>query len=87
MAAAPPQSLPAANAPAHHHIPKALEILGPYIDSPVVIQMLNSFSQNEEVAQKQMSSLRAIFDQVPEARENLSILTQHLQQKSQDNAS
>ena len=86
---APSQPQPAANAPAHHRIPKALEILGPYIDSPVVIQMLNSFSQNEEVAQKQMSSLRVIFDQVPEARENIQILTQHLAQKSeqQQNAS
>ena len=74
---------PAANAPAHHRIPKALEILGPYIDSPVVIQMLNSFSQNEQVAQKQMSSLRDIFDQVPEARENIQVLTQHLAQKSE----
>jgi hypothetical protein len=89
MTAAPSQPQPAANAPAHHRIPKALEILGPYIDSPVVIQMLNSFSQNEEVAQKQMSSLRVIFDQVPEARENIQILTQHLAQKSeqQQNAS
>ncbi|KAJ4322361.1 Transcription factor bye1 [Neodidymelliopsis sp. IMI 364377] len=80
----PPQPpLPAANVPAHHRIPRALEILGPYIDSPVVIQMLNSFSQNEQVAQKQMSSLRDIFDQVPEARENIQVLTQHLAQKSE----
>ena len=83
MTVAPPQPQPAANAPAHHRIPKALEILGPYIDSPVVSQMLNSFSQNEEVAQKQMSSLRAIFDQVPEARDNIQVLTQHLSQKSE----
>lgn len=83
MTAAPPPPQPAANAPAHHRIPKALEILGPYIDSPVVSQMLNSFSQNEEVAQKQMSSLRVIFDQVPEARDNMQVLTQHLQQKSE----
>ncbi|KAF9698047.1 hypothetical protein EKO04_004443 [Ascochyta lentis] len=83
MAAAPPQPQPAANAPAHHRIPKALEILGPYIDSPVVVQMLNSFSQNEQVAQKQMSSLRDIFDEVPEARENIQVLTQHLAQKSE----
>ncbi|KZM27264.1 zinc ion binding [Ascochyta rabiei] len=81
--APPPQPQPAANAPAHHRIPKALELLGPYIDSPVVIQMLNSFSQNEQVAQRQMSSLRDIFDQVPEARENIQVLTQHLAQKSE----
>lgn len=83
MTATPLPPQPAANAPAHHRIPKALEILGPYIDSPVVSQMLNSFSQNEEVAQKQMSSLRVIFDQVPEARDNMQVLTQHLQQKSE----
>ncbi|KAJ4342830.1 Transcription factor bye1 [Ascochyta clinopodiicola] len=81
--APPPQPQPAANAPAHHRIPKALEILGPYIDSPVVVQMLNSFSQNEQVAQRQMSSLRDIFDQIPEARENIQVLTQHLAQKSE----
>ncbi|KAF1359261.1 hypothetical protein EJ07DRAFT_43084, partial [Lizonia empirigonia] len=76
--APPPQPQPTASAPAHHRIPKALEILGPYIDSPVVIQMLNNFSHNEAIAQKQMSSLRDIFDQVPEARENIQVLTQHL---------
>ena len=83
MTTAQPPPQPTVNAPAHHRIPKALEILGPYIDSPVVIQMLNSFSQNEAVAQKQMSSLRDIFDQVPEARENIQVLTQHLAQKSE----
>jgi hypothetical protein len=81
MAPAPTQ--PPANTPAHHRIPKALEILGPYIDSPVVIQMLNSFSANEAVAQKQMSSLRAIFDEVPEARHDMQTLTDHLQRKSE----
>lgn len=80
---APVQVQPPANIPAHHRIPKALEILGPYIDSPVVIQMLNSFSTNEAVAQKQMSSLRAIFDEVPEARHDMQTLTDHLQRKSE----
>lgn len=83
MATGPPQPQPAANAPAHHHIPQALEILGPYIDSPVVVQMLNSFSQVEAVARQQMLSLRAIFDEVPEARTNMQVLTQHLAQKSE----
>ena len=83
MAPALNQPQPPANIPAHHRIPKALEILGPYIDSPVVIQMLNSFSANEAVAQKQMSSLRAIFDEVPEARHDMQTLTDHLQRKSE----
>lgn len=83
MAPAQTQPLPPADAPAHHRIPKALEILGPYIDSPVVIQMLNSFSTNEAVAQKQMSSLRQIFDDVPEARHDMQTLTNHLQRKSE----
>ncbi|KAF1925935.1 uncharacterized protein M421DRAFT_423220 [Didymella exigua CBS 183.55] len=83
MAPVLPQPQPSANAPAHHRIPKALEMLGPYIDSPVVIQMLNSFSTNEAVAQKQMSNLRDIFDQVPEARDNMQVLTDHLQRKSE----
>ncbi|KAF3042709.1 hypothetical protein E8E12_008731 [Didymella heteroderae] len=83
MAPVPTPTQAPANAPAHHRIPKALEILGPYIDSPVVVQMLNSFSANEAVAQKQMSSLRDIFDQVPEARDNMQVLTDHLQRKSE----
>ncbi|OSS47323.1 hypothetical protein B5807_09941 [Epicoccum nigrum] len=91
--AAPPMHVPqqpaaaaaaaAAAVPAHHRIPSAVEILGPYIDSPVVTQMLNSISQNVVVAREQLLSLRAILDKVPEARDNMQVFTQHLQQGSQ----
>lgn len=76
------QSPPAATAPPHFLIPKALEILGPYIDSPVLFQMFNSISSNEEVAQAQMSSLRHIFETVPQARVDLQVLTQHMAEQS-----
>ena len=77
--------LPSAGAPAHHYIPKALEILGPYIDSPVISQMLNSnsFSETPAVAEMQMQNLRHIVEQVPEARTNLSVLVEHMATKGQ----
>ncbi|KAF2998598.1 hypothetical protein E8E13_006714 [Curvularia kusanoi] len=79
----PQQPQPPANVPAHHRIPNAVQILGPFIDSPVVTQMLNSISENVVVAREQLLSLRAILDKVPEARDNMQVFTQHLQQGSQ----
>ncbi|KAH7397421.1 SPOC domain-containing protein [Pyrenochaeta sp. MPI-SDFR-AT-0127] len=82
-----PQQLPIpANAPPHHQIPRALEILGPYIDAPVIIQILNSnLSQNQAVSELQMINLRHIVESIPEARTNISVLTDHLRQKSEAN--
>ena len=77
------QPAAAAAVPAHHRIPNAVEILGPYIDSPVVSQMLNSISHNVVVAREQLLSLRAILDKVPEARDDMQVFTRHLQQGSQ----
>ncbi|CAO2647524.1 Nn.00g084460.m01.CDS01 [Neocucurbitaria sp. VM-36] len=74
------------NAPPHHHIPRALEILGPYIDAPVIIQILGgNLSQNSAVSELQMTNLRHIVEHIPEARTNLSVLTDHLRQKSEAN--
>lgn len=74
------------NAPPHHQIPRALEILGPYIDAPVIIQILGSnLSQNQVVSELQMTNLRHIVEHIPEARTNLSVLTDHLRQKSEAN--
>jgi hypothetical protein len=77
------QPTPPVNAPPHHQIPKALEILGPYIDAPVIVSILGSnLSQNAMVSELQMANLRHIVETVPEARHNFSVLTNHLQQKT-----
>lgn len=72
--------------PPHHQIPKALEILGPYIDAPVIVTILSSnLSQNAVVSELQMINLRHIVETVPEARDNITVLTNHLQSKTEAN--
>ncbi|XP_014557977.1 hypothetical protein COCVIDRAFT_36601 [Bipolaris victoriae FI3] len=72
--------------PPHHQIPKALEILGPYIDAPVIVTILTSnLSQNAVVSELQMINLRHIVETVPEARDNIAVLTNHLQSKTEAN--
>lgn len=78
------QQQPTAPVPAHTLVPTAAaEILGPYIESPVVTQMLKNISLNAIVAREQLLSLRAILDKVPEARDDMQVFTRHLQQGSQ----
>jgi hypothetical protein len=80
------QPTPPMNAPPHHQIPKALEILGPYIDAPVIVTILgSSLSQNSAVSELQMINLRHIVETVPEARDNISVLTNHLRSKNESN--
>ena len=80
------QPTPPINAPPHHQIPKALEILGPYIDSPVIVTILgSSLSQNSAVSELQMLNLRHIVETVPEARDNITVLTNHLRSKNESN--
>ncbi|CBX96221.1 hypothetical protein LEMA_P111400.1 [Plenodomus lingam JN3] len=70
--------------PPHHQIPRALDILGPYIDAPVIVTILGSnLSQNQAVSELQMTNLRHIVEHIPEARTNLSVLTDHLRMKSE----
>ncbi|RAR13759.1 phd finger domain-containing protein [Stemphylium lycopersici] len=74
---------PPMNVPPHHQIPKALEILGPYIDAPVIVTILSSnLHQNAVVSELQMINLRHIVETVPEARDNIAVLTNHLQSKN-----
>ncbi|KAL5117347.1 Transcription factor bye1 [Pleosporales sp. CAS-2024a] len=61
----------AAAAPPHHQIPRALEILGPYIDAPVIVQILAS---NQPVSELHMVNLRHIVELNPEARTNFAVL-------------
>jgi hypothetical protein len=79
----PQQFIPHPNAPPHHHIPRALEILGPYIDAPVIVTILSSnMSQDPAVSELVLTNLRHIVEHIPEARDNIAVLTEHLQQKS-----
>lgn len=82
-----PQSAPAAppmsHTPPHYQIPRALEILGPYIDAPVIVQVLShNISSNSAVSEIQMGNLRHIVESVPEARDNMHVFMEHLAQRS-----
>jgi hypothetical protein len=61
--------------PAHHQIPKAVEVFGPFIDSPVIVQLLSSFPTMSEV---QMTNLRSILETKPAARTDMNVLQEHL---------
>ena len=78
--------MPLMNAPPHHHVPKALEILGPFIDAPVIVDILGSnLSKNQAVSELILGNLRHIVETVPEARTNIVVLTDHMKQKSEAN--
>ncbi|KAF2870177.1 SPOC domain-containing protein [Massariosphaeria phaeospora] len=68
-------------APQHHRIPKALEILGPFIDAPVVVNVLTS---NPTIHEDQMSALRHIMEKVPAARADLAVFAEHMRAKNED---
>lgn len=74
----PPGHTPPLPPPPHHQIPRALEILGPYINSPVIVQILGSSLSQTIVSDTQLSNMRHIVETIPEARTNMSVLTQHL---------
>lgn len=82
------QPPPQFNIPPHHQIPKALEIFGPHIDAPVVVQILiENLSKNEAVSELQMNNIRHIVETNPAARTDMSVFTSALfkQQKSGTN--
>jgi hypothetical protein len=65
--------------PPHHQIPKAMEILGPYIDAPVIKAILDdTLSKNLPPSELQMLNLRHIVEENPDARTNFGVLTEHL---------
>jgi hypothetical protein len=70
--------------PPHHQIPKALEIMGPYIDAPVIVHILvDNLSKHQAVSELQMINLRHIVEENPEARTDFSVLTEHLRKKAE----
>jgi hypothetical protein len=80
----PPLPMPGASIPPHHQIPKALEIMGPYIDAPVIVHILvNNLSRGLPISEEQMMNLRHIVEENPDARTNFDAFTEHLQKKNQ----
>lgn len=74
------QPTPPSNIPAHHQVPKALEIMGPYIDAPVIQTVLTqNLSTNLAISELQMQNLRHICDEHPEARTDFHAFTALLQ--------
>ncbi|KAH5988902.1 transcription factor BYE1 [Parastagonospora nodorum] len=62
--------------PAHHQIPRALEIMGPYIDAPVIAHILaQNLNTNQAISELQMINLRHIVEEHPDARTNFGVLT------------
>jgi hypothetical protein len=83
----PPALAPPA-VPRHHLIPHALEILGPHIDEPVIVQILETnLSSNQVVSETIMNNLRHICDENPEARTDVHVLSEHLRRKAQGTGS
>ncbi|ORY17449.1 hypothetical protein BCR34DRAFT_38673 [Clohesyomyces aquaticus] len=67
-----------ANAPPpHHKIPMAVDILGPYIDAPTAVMVLSAGVSGND-AEKILGNLRAIFEDEPQSRTDINVLTQHL---------
>ncbi|KAF2735886.1 hypothetical protein EJ04DRAFT_490975 [Polyplosphaeria fusca] len=64
--------------PPHHKIPKAVEIFGPHIDAPVIVNLLT----HQPMTELQMNNLMHIVTKVPEARTNIVVLQQHMNQQA-----
>lgn len=82
-----PQPPPQYQVPPHHQIPKAVDILGPFIDAPVVMQILvENLSKNEAVSEVIMANIRHIMDTKPAARTDMKSFTDALfEQKANAN--
>jgi hypothetical protein len=66
--------------PQHHTIPRALEIFGPFIDAPVIIQFL---TYDPNMPERIMENLRHIVENVPAARNDINVLRHHLTLRNQ----
>jgi hypothetical protein len=60
--------------------PRMLELLGPYMHEPSIQAIVNS-NLGSTMTDQQMGNLRHIMDTVPEARTDLSKLTEHMAAK------
>lgn len=73
--------VPPQNIPVHHRNPKALEIFGPHIDAPVIVQLLTQFPDMTDV---QMDNLKHIVEHNPAARTDMNVLQQHMAQRQSE---
>jgi hypothetical protein len=80
--ASPYPALPPAVAPAMSNL--AIQILGPYVASPVVTQILTSVSDMTHV---QLQNLRDILEREPATRTDILRLSEHLAQRQQASSS
>jgi hypothetical protein len=62
----------------------AIQILGPYVASPVVTQILTSVSDMTHV---QLQNLRDILEREPATRTDILRLSEHLAQRQQASSS
>jgi hypothetical protein len=67
--------------PRHHQIPRAIEILGEFIDAPVVVQLLGAEPPPTE---EQLMNIRHIVERVPNARMNLDVFVEEMTRKVQN---
>ncbi|KAF2259517.1 hypothetical protein CC78DRAFT_67505 [Lojkania enalia] len=66
--------------PPHKRNPRAVEIFGPYIDAPVVVQVL---SHMPDMPDHMMGNLKHIIDTVPGALNDTKVLLEHMSLKQQ----
>lgn len=64
--------------------PEAVEILGPFIEAPVTVQVLQN-PASASMSKDQLMNLRHIMENVPEARVDFNVFHQHLMQKMAPN--
>ncbi|KAF2825412.1 hypothetical protein CC86DRAFT_467866 [Ophiobolus disseminans] len=70
---APQQPTPPQNLPPHHQVPKALEIMGPYIDAPVIQKILTE--SGGSVPELILQNMRHIVEGNPAARTDIDVFT------------
>lgn len=68
------------NIPLHLRNPRAVQIFGPHIEDPVVVQIL---SHSPDMPEPLMQNLRHIVETVPAARTDFGIFQQHMAQHTQ----
>ncbi|OCK80910.1 hypothetical protein K432DRAFT_327365 [Lepidopterella palustris CBS 459.81] len=72
------------NPPPHHANRLAVDIFGPYIDAPVVVQSLQANPDMDEI---RMRNLKDILDAEPAARMDMMVLSDYLRRKNGESSS
>ncbi|PSN75573.1 hypothetical protein BS50DRAFT_43303 [Corynespora cassiicola Philippines] len=74
--------MPVPEPPPHHRVPRAIEIFGPFIDEPVIRDLLSNSPTMPPVL---MENLKHIVENYPETRNDTSALYRHLEEKNAAN--